>query len=296
MDQERHSKATSGGRRKRRAGDLRPDAFPEMSWAGGDVEASLHALYRYAEAEALKANDWYLQKKRRKRPLGQWLRGVAIVLIAGAGLVPILSELWQTGGNPVIRPGISPLLIGVAALLLFLDRFLGATSSWMRFLSASQLIEARLRQFRFDWARQQAALQGKPPDAVQIQRLIGLCHGFLADVDRIVQEETQIWAQEFRSILRQIDEAAGQAAQPRRSPGAIEITLTNGDRASGPWRVRLDDGVEYRFTGTRALLPEVSPGPRRLTVTGEIDGKPAQSEANIEVPQATTQPVTLTLS
>ena len=155
--------------------DLRPEAFPSLSWEPQEVAQSLETLYRYVEGEALKANDWYLRKKGPKRRLGQWLRGLAILLTAGAGLVPILSELWQIGRQPMIRPGWSPLLLGLAALFLLLDRFLGGTSSWMRYLAASQAIGDLLRRFRFDWTLQQAACAGQPPDAAHTERLIDLC-------------------------------------------------------------------------------------------------------------------------
>jgi hypothetical protein len=75
----------------------------------------------------------------------------------------------------MIRPGWSPLLLGVAALFLLLDRFLGGTNSWMGYLAARQAIGDLLRRFRFDWTLQQAACAGQPPDAAHTERLIGLC-------------------------------------------------------------------------------------------------------------------------
>jgi hypothetical protein len=275
--------------------DLRPEAFPSLSWEPQEVAQSLETLYRYVEGEALKANDWYLRKKGPNRRLGQWLRGLAILLTAGAGLVPILSELWQIGRQPMIRPGWSPLLLGLAALFLLLDRFLGGTSSWMRYLAASQAIGDLLRRFRFDWTLQQAACAGQPPDAAHTERLIGLCHRLLAGVDRVVQEETQAWASEFRGVLRQIDEAAIKAAR-RKGVGAIEVAVTNGDQVSGTWRLRIDQGPEQLYAGKKATLTGLLPGPRQLSVVGEIAGKPVRDGALVQVSEDVIEAVTLTLS
>jgi hypothetical protein len=275
--------------------DLRPDTFPPLSWESEEAAQSLATLYRYAECEALKANDWYLRKKVPKRRLGQWLRGLAILLTALAGLVPILSELWQSGGQPVIRPGWSPLLLGLAALILLLDRFLGGTSSWMRYVAASQAIGERLRRFRFDWTLAQAARAGQPPDAAHTARLIGLCHRLVAGVDRVVQQETQTWASEFRGVLRQIDEAAVKAARGR-GVGAIEVAVTNGEQVSGTWRLRIDEGPEQRYAGKKATLTGLLPGPRQVSVAGEIAGKPVRDEALVQVSEDVVETVTLTLS
>jgi hypothetical protein len=55
--------------------DLRPEAFPSLSWEPQEVAQSLETLYRYVEGEALKANDWYL---RKKGPSAVWANGCAV--------------------------------------------------------------------------------------------------------------------------------------------------------------------------------------------------------------------------
>ena len=73
-------------------------AFPELDWSQGSVQESLQKLQAYAESEGEKANRWYLSKRGSKRLAGRTLRLLAIVLIAGAQLVPVASQLWQVGG------------------------------------------------------------------------------------------------------------------------------------------------------------------------------------------------------
>lgn len=275
--------------------DLAPEPFPSLTWEAHEVAQSLETLRRYAEDEVLKANDWYLRKKAPKRRLGQWLRVLAIVLTAGAGLVPILSELWQSGGQPVIRPGWSPLLLGLTALALMLDRFLGGTSSWMRYLAASQAIGELLRQFRFEWTQQQAALAGQPPEPAETEQLIGLCHRLLAGVDRVVQEETQSWASELGNVLGQIDEAAAKVRRARAG-GTLEVLVTNGDQVSGGWRLRIDDGAEELCAGQKATLVGLLPGPRQVDVVGEIAGQTVRGRALAQISEDKIESVTLTLA
>ena len=78
-------------RRWRRRRDLRPGPFPTAAmeqWQ--DTEAALTQLYRYAEARAIDAIDWYLADKRGKRIWSRGLRLLVILLVTAGGLQPLL--------------------------------------------------------------------------------------------------------------------------------------------------------------------------------------------------------------
>ena len=98
------------------AQDLQPSGFPDLDWSQAKRIESLDKLRAYAEAEAAKANGWYLKKRKSMRLLGRTLRLLAILMAGGAGLVPVISQLWQDGGKPLLAPGWSPLLLGLAGL------------------------------------------------------------------------------------------------------------------------------------------------------------------------------------
>ena len=98
------------------AQDLQPTGFPDLDWSQAKRIESLDQLRSYSEKEAAKANEWYLKKRRPKRILGRTLRLLAILMAGGAGLVPVVSQLWQSNGQPLVPPGWSPLLLRARSL------------------------------------------------------------------------------------------------------------------------------------------------------------------------------------
>lgn len=276
------------------AEDLQPSGFPELDWSPAKRIESLEKLRGYAESEAAKANHWYLRKRRSKRMLGRGLRMLAILMAGGAGLVPVVSQLWQSEGRPLLAPGWSPLLLGVAGICILLDRFLGGTSSWLRYVRASQKIGELARAFRFDWEAQRVGLDVADAGGERTIEGISMCRKLLSDVDRIVREETQAWADEFRSVLRQVDEAAANAASTKEL-GGIDVEVVNGDQAAGGWTLRVDDGTPAPHGGNTASVAGLLPGIHKLSISGKIGGAVKRAEKSVHVREAAVESVSLIL-
>jgi hypothetical protein len=280
---------------KKPAEDLQPTGFPDLDWSLSKRIESLDKLRGYTESEAAKANRWYLKKRQSMRFLGRTLRLLAILMAGGAGLVPIISQLWQADGKPLLAPGWSPLLLGLAGICIFLDRFLGGTSSWLRFVRASQEIGDLARVFRFDWEMYRAALGTQTPGDDQTLEGISTCRKLLADVDRIVRDETEAWAEEFRSVLKQVDETAAAAAKTQPT-GGIDVEVTNGDQATGGWSLRIDDGTAIPQTGKTASVTGLLPALHKISASGTIGGAPKRAEKTVNVRAGAVELVTLTLA
>ena len=276
--------------------DLKPAGFPDdLDWTSNNILGSLSQLRDYSISEGEKANAWYLSSRVGKRLAGRSLRVAAIIFTAAAGLVPVVSQLWQTNGVPEIAPGWSPLLLGLAGLWVLLDKFLGASSAWLRYVSASQDIGDRLRKFRFDWEAKWVNLAGNKPTPDQTQELIAHCRSLVADIDKIVREETQAWVDEFRTVLKQIDLAAAKA--PKTAPlGGIDIEVTNADQSAAGWTVSIDDGDEQQNSGKTASVTGIAAGIHKITVAGEIGGKVVGAEQHVNVSEGSVEAISLTLS
>ena len=274
--------------------DLKPVGFPDLDWSPKSVRDSLSKLRGYTEDQANKANDWYLQKRVSKKFAGRALRIFAILMTAAAGLVPVASQLWQADGKPIIAPGYSPLFLGLAGLLILLDKFLGCTNAWLRYLSASQKIGNLLRTFRFDWEAELAAIGMKDLTTEQVQQMISRCRSLVVDVDRVVSEETQAWVNEFKTILKQVDQAAREA--PKQAPlGGIDVEVTNGDQVTGNWNLKIDGGVLKPHSGKTASISGIAPGIHNIIASGVIGGSLKQAEQNIEVSGGAIESISLTL-
>jgi conflict system pore-forming effector with SLATT domain len=202
------------GRWWRRRRDLRARPFPTAAmeqWQ--DTEAALVLLYRYAEARAIDAADWYLQDKWAKRIWSRGLRLLVILLVSAGGLQPLLDAAAPGAGPGSAAWGY--VLLALAAACIGLDRFFGISSGWMRSMTTAQALEHRLEQLQYDWAAECARSAARTVDPKQVQTRLALLRAFSDDVAALMQQETAEWVLEFqRSLLRLEASSGGAGAWP----------------------------------------------------------------------------------
>ncbi len=281
-----------------RTKDLRPQEFPTLSWDESKVVMSLESLSQYVTGEADSAIGWYGQKRGPKR-LGGWLlRAGAIIATSTAAAIPVLAESFPTAdGKMWIPPGLASIAVIVAVTLIALDRFWGATSGWVRFMLAEQEIGQALETFRFDWEIAKLGWVKPKPTIEQITAAVNRSQTFLAQVHTVVRQETNAWANEFQSVLKQIDDAAKTAAQVKQ-PGAITVKVTNGDQCAAPpgWMLTVDTGTGRTYTGKEVALGDIAPGIHTVRVTGKINNQDKRAEAAVPVSANAIASVELTLA
>jgi hypothetical protein len=262
-------------------GDLRPIDFKTLTWHANDPAGSLERVAEAVSAEAERAIDWYLKKKQSQKRGAQWLRVIAIILITAATLVPILIEIFENwiiaNSTAASRPwwasaAWSSVLLIIALALVLLDRFYGCSSAWMRFISAELQIREALHAFRLDWQIARARWTDGKPSEQQIEAGLQSCRGFLGQIDAILKSEVEAWVQEFRSALKDIDEAVKARPAAARAAGA-NIIVENGERCPDGWTLAIDGGPPQRHHGRTAALANLLPGLRKVEVAGQIDGR-----------------------
>lgn len=152
-----------------------------------------------------------------------WLRFLSILQIALAGLIPLLADLiprqFGEGSVVAIAPGWSVVMLAIAALLSGVDRYLGLTSGWVRYVRTAQGLTQRMNQFQFDWEALRCRRQLKP-DALHlagpvlpqgpadpIQDAMNCGRQFLVDVQTLVCRETDLWARKFERATQLLDQS-----------------------------------------------------------------------------------------
>ena len=177
----------------------RPD-LDNLDWSPERRSDSLSRIFGHAIGLAAAQECWYAKARRRNRRWAQALRVASILLGGVAAVIPILAEIYTTGGKPVIPAGWAAIAIAAAVTLVGLDRFFGFSAAWMRFMAAELRI-ARLRHdFEYAWESARAATSIPPADDVVIDA-VRLAHEFVVGIDDAVAEETSAWIVEFRSTL-----------------------------------------------------------------------------------------------
>ncbi|MBS0423652.1 MAG: SLATT domain-containing protein [Proteobacteria bacterium] len=131
-------------------------------------------MYQRAEKHALDAIEWYLLSKRQKKFWAQQLRLGTIGLTALAGLLPIISEIFQS----TLSPAWASVALGAAGVVLAVDKFCGYSTAWMRFIAAEHQIRQSLHEFQMDYELEQAGWDNAQPGVEQTQAILTAARRF----------------------------------------------------------------------------------------------------------------------
>jgi hypothetical protein len=294
---------------------IQPPEWRPPSWKPAEVDASLEALRAYAEDYARASLDWYYAKKPAKALFSRVLRVGTILFTAIGGLMPVVSSaMGETALDSLRMNQYGYFSLGLAALFLALDRFLGSSTAWMRFIATAAGIETELERFRFDWAKLTAGMGGRTPNDAELQSLLARVSEFSAGVRGQVESETKAWVAEFQANLSELErrteaavrvarEMADQAQKDMASqkvaaaPGAIELTVANAGDTDAGYAVSIDGEVKKRgVAGSTCGVLGIPPGLREVSVSAEIGGAPASASRVVTVKAAEALEVSLTLT
>ncbi len=271
-----------------------------------ETEVALKGLFDYVEARAQEQIRWYWRKKVWKARMSWSLRFVVIVLSTLGALVPIIKATFPPITTSYDFGQAGYLLIALAAGCVGLDRFFGYSSGWIRYVTTAMAIEKALEEYRMEWTRMTAKSGQHPPDADLIDGLIQLSKAFIVSVRVLVEQETKAWATEFQSNLAQLEadlkaraDAAQRTAKTQAEasrPGAISLTVDNGDQTDGGFSVSLDSKVvEESVLGSKCEILSVTPGLHRLGIGATIGKQRALASEIVTVEPGAVLKVSLSL-
>jgi low affinity Fe/Cu permease len=189
----------------RRVVDIGPAELDSLDWRPEHARQSLDVIYKYVVGVAEQAIAWYLTSRRPKRRWAQRLRVGAIIMVAVAGVLPVLSQIFGSGGKVEIQPAWATVALAIAIAMIALDRFFGFSSAWARYMATGQAISAVLNQFRLDWQRYSSQLPMDRLTEENVDRLLDLAKALVKKTDDLIQAETSQWVTEFREALDDIE-------------------------------------------------------------------------------------------
>ncbi|MDW9629155.1 SLATT domain-containing protein [Sinorhizobium meliloti] len=262
--------------------DIHFSPIQQLEWDQTNAAKSLQALSDYSFAYAQRAVDWYLDRKKWKRLGARGTRFLALVLALLAGLVPLVGEINESNGMPALNPLWGSVALVLAAGAVAIDRLFGFSSGYMRYLSTAMILEGLAHDFSVEWQLRRATMTGLEPNAAHIQEGIEACRRFCASIGKAVQSETESWVQEFTSTLAEIDKSA-KAQVEKASSGAINVSVTNADQASGGWELIVDGGSAQPHTGKTAAIRGLVPGTHSISIHATIDGVRRSGARNVIV-------------
>jgi hypothetical protein len=273
-----------------------PTTTPEYEWDPKEPAASLKHCKEFVVRRAKDAIAYYQYAKRPKKRRAIYLRIAALLFAGAAGLLPIFSQIMSDSQNATfqIEPAWASVFLALAAGAVALDRFLGYSSAWMRFMGSELKARRVTDEFELDWETVRAGWPAEGPSAAEAQQLIQRAKTFMVAVSEIVREETEQWISEFRETIKQLDDSA-RAAAAAEQRGAINVTVANGEATTG-WELVVDGGPPHEYHGKSAALSNLVPGLHRVQVRGQIGGKNVQAEMAVAVGKGELAVAELTLS
>jgi hypothetical protein len=209
-----------------------------------------------------------------------------------AGIIPLLAQLSTSNGQPQIAPAWASVALVLAVALVGLDRFLGLSSAWMRFLTTEIQIRNTLQAFQLDWEIQRATWKGAAPSDEQVQEMLGQCKAFLVQVNALLEQEMAAWIQELQTALRQLDDAAKSRAETEKRSGVTSV-VSNGEQCTDGWDLSIDGGSPRHCMGKTAALRDLLPGIHTVRVERKRNGNDVQAEGTVVIPAGETTRLTL---
>lgn len=263
--------------------DIEQSTFPQLNWTKEEAFKSAGKIHAYVTDHAKQSQKWYLKKKNNKKIFGFYLRIVAMICTAIAGIIPMLANVFVTDKMPVINPALSGVAIAVAALLIAFDKFGDLTKGWVRYMLTAQEIGNRIDTFQFQWEKKKLQWNGAALEQEQIDDLITTCSEFVNSINLIVLEESKAWATEFLSNMKEIEKAAKLQFEAVKL-GGINITVVDGEKYDSGWTVKVNTGKKRPCNGETASISRLYEGIHTIAIEGVIGGKKKFVETSVEVP------------
>jgi hypothetical protein len=176
--------------------------------------------------------------------------------------------------------------------MILLDKFYGYSSSWTRYVTTYQEIQANLEDFRINWRKQILKLNSNvPPTEEQVGAVFDFLAGFLKSINDSIRAETQAWVVEFKGALADIDKtveaqkAAAAALPAGAAKGAINVVVADWQKFDErTWTLQIDNRKEEKKVGqSSAAVPLLDPGIYKVRVAGRLGEQPAAAEFTVTV-------------
>jgi len=245
----------------------------------------LQELYRIVVGKGREAMGWYSRNKEIRKKWGQRLRMMAILLTSLASITPILVQLLPNEQAYQKWGLLASVFAVLGATCVGLDNYFGASSGWMRYVSAYQELNSRLEALQFGWVRLALAAPAIPKEQ-RLAGLMDLLQGFIISVNETIKQETQDWMAEFKGHLAVLEQRmdaqrTALAAAPSAAYGALKVQVEGSDKLrDSKWRVVLGTGKEIEGTGASiGVATALGPGLLGLRLEALVkDGRPLVTE------------------
>jgi len=271
--------------------NMKEDLYPSHLNESDLEEKDLKTLRREAETKAKEAINWYIQRKNSKSAWSKFLRISAIFMIFAGGLSPILQGIEWFNLQDCQYGYIA---LALAAVCIVLDKFMGFSSSWMRYMTTAVKLQKALADFQTDWILIWSEVKDNIPTVEQNRQLLQRIKDFRLKMLAEIEQETQMWTHEFQSNLAQLERVTQTQPESLR-PGILDLTVIHGLMAEQGLTVMIDGLTVAHTRGERVQIGHILPGQHDVKVHGMVDGKEILAAGVVNMIAGTTVELKLSL-
>ncbi|MDM8558334.1 SLATT domain-containing protein [Candidatus Parabeggiatoa sp. HSG14] len=267
--------------------DIYPSPLKEQDLEDQDLKT----LRKEVETKAREAIDWYIKRKRTKSTGSKVLRISAILFIFVGALSPILQGIdWLKLQD--CQYGY--IALALAATCVVIDKFMGFSSSWMRYMTTAIVLQKALVGFQTDWLLLWTEVNDDTPTVEQRKKLLYCIKNFRLKIISEIERETQLWTHEFQNNLSQM-EVVTKNQQETQRPGIIDLTVTNGNLAEQGLTVVINGVAVALMRGQQLKIGHILPGQHDVRVQGVVEGREVQASGVVNMITGTIAELKLSL-
>jgi hypothetical protein len=258
--------------------NIRPETLAADFVPTPQTHASLLELAQRLEQRATSFIHWYLDKKAGPKRWSQSIRVLAIVLTTLGGLCPLFSSFRiNLFGLVVLDSGLinqwGYIFIALAGALVLADRYLGCSSSWMRYMTTQMALQRCLERFQLNWAIWRIQ-NGRAQDALgadQVSRALHLLSDFQDEVSELVDQEFKAWISDFKEQLSSLQNSTAKGKDEDQT-GTLIVSLDTPAEHKGLRQISVDNQPHAQGQDNTFVLSGLSPGQHLVQAQVESDG------------------------
>ncbi len=259
--------------------NIHPQSLTSMDVLAENPTDYLKNLRENVEKKAFDAIDWYIRHKKVKSFFSKLLRISAILLTLAGGLSPIFESINLLS---VQFCQYGYLAFALAATCVGIDKFMGFSTSWMRYMMTAIRLQKSLADFQSDWNILWMDIEDNKPTKTQQKLLMQRTKAFHLKVVQEIEQETQLWTNEFQSSLSQLEYAATSQLDMTKQ-GIINLEIPNVDLAKNGVNIELN-GVTVAHTLEKHIqIGHVPTGSHTLGIRGIIGETEQQSSQRVNM-------------
>ena len=274
----------------------RPQTTEWVELAAKPPAQALATIYSEAVTFSFSQRDWYWRNIAAKRTRGSGARALTYAFAFFGVIAPLVTVLLAKDSQLIVTQ-VAVAALAAAGLVQGADKYFGWSSGWLRYVTTVTAMEQLTLQFELDWV---GLMLAQPPNTSDVKTFFDIAKQFRLEIEKRRSEETDGWVSEFNAGMAALNEmikfqkdatdkaaqtatAAHDATSAALQTGALEVTLTRGEKVIDPIALSIDGREVDMLTGLTWATKDLTPGIHIIAVGAGIESARKDLSRAVEI-------------